>query len=501
MNAERIMARSIGALFLAVELAAAAQSPPSPTFRTSTELVQVNVIVQDKQGKPAADLRREEFQIFDNGALQEIRLFVPETEKSSPALSEPKAANTFTNQIAAPAGAHSGYSVILIDDLFSGSDPTNEEGSTLLRVRALKMLRSIPVGEKIAIYASGRTLRIVSEFTSDRDLLERQLRKWKPYPTTPAPEARPSLQTLLNPLAAPTHGEAEIARIDEVQRASAGDFQMELIADHVAGIPGRKNLIWLANKFPIGPRALQKLTRAGVSIYPVDIDGVCRLCPERPTQAMDSIAAITGGVAYYHRNDVDIAIREAMDDGRVSYTLGFYPSGNDDDRASADVHRLAVKVTRPGVVLRYGNGYQPRAPLPAPATTADLVQALNRPIDATAIPVRASVTRMQDRLNLEAMLDAGSLDLAQVQNLWTGKIEVVARFTTADGIVASDAFAQTLTLNFNQSTYNTAMRFGLAYRKELTVPARAVELKLLFANPAFGKIGMLTIPLSKVTNE
>ena len=491
--------RSIGTLFLAVELAAAQQSPPAPTFRTSTELVQVSVVAQDKQGKPVADLRREEFQIFDNGAPREIRLFVPETEKSNPAPPEPKAANTFTNQIAASAGSHSGYSVILIDDLFSGSDPTNEEGSSLSRVRALKMLRSIPVGERIAIYATGRTLRIICEFTSDRELLERQLRKWKPGPTTPDPEPRPNLRTLLNPLAGQTHGDAEIARVDEVQRAAAGDFEMELIADHVAGIPGRKNLIWLANKFLIGPRALQKLARAGVSIYPVDIDGVCRLCPERPTQAMDGIAAMTGGIAYYHRNDVNVAIREAMDDGRVSYTLGFYPSGND-DRAS-EVRRLTVKVSRPGVTLRYGSSYQPRALLPASATTADLVQALNRPIDATAIPVRASVTRMQDLLDLEAVIGVEGLDLVEAQNRWTGSIEIVARFTTADGIVASDAFAQTLTLSLNQTSWDTALRSGLAYHNELKIPAKAVELKLLIANPASGKIGTLTIPLSNMTSE
>jgi hypothetical protein len=48
------------------------------------------------------------------------------------------------------------------------------------------------------------------------------------------------------------------------------------------------------------------------------------LCPERPKQAMDAIAALTGGVAYYGRNDLDVAIREAMDDGRISYT-GFEP--------------------------------------------------------------------------------------------------------------------------------------------------------------------------------
>ena len=474
-----------------------AQSQPDAMFRTGVKLVQVSVIAQDKQGKPVVDLRRDGFQIFDNGSPQEIRLFLAETEKSDPAAPEIKAPNSFTNRIASPAGSHSGYSVILIDDLFSGSDPTNEEGSSLSRARALRMLRSIPPGERIAIYAPGRKLAVICEFTSDRDLLERQLRKWKPTPTTPAPEPRPSLQTQINPQ---MRGDAaaEMARVDELQRASAGDFEMNAVADHLAGIPGRKNLIWLANKFFIGPRALQSLVRAGVSSYPVDIDGVCRLCPERPKDMMNAVAELTGGVAYYGRNDIDVAIREAMDDGRVSYTLGFYHSS--DSQVDQQVHRLTVRVGRPGVTLRYRTSYTAEPARPTSADpVADLVQALNRPVDATAIPIKASAMRVQDHLNLEATLDAESLDLMPDRDLWRGKIEVVARFTTADGIVVGDVFSNTITLNLRQAAYDAALRDGLAYHNvELKIPANAVELKLLFANPASGKIGTLIIPLSEV---
>ncbi len=96
---------------------AAAQQ--SPTFRVGTELVQVSVIAQDKQGKPVADLRREEFQILDNGSPQEIRLFLAERKNRTPRLPNPKAPNTFTNQVAASSGSRSGYSVILIDNLFT----------------------------------------------------------------------------------------------------------------------------------------------------------------------------------------------------------------------------------------------------------------------------------------------------------------------------------------------------------------------------------------------
>ena len=46
---------------------------------------------------------------------------------------------------------------------------------------------------------------------------------------------------------------------------------------------------------------------------------------------------------------------------------------------------------------------------------------------------------------------------------------------------------------------NRAVRSGLPYhRVELKVPAKAVELKLLVASPASGKIGTLTIPLSDI---
>jgi VWFA-related protein len=493
----------------------ASQNPPGATFRAGVELVQINVVAHDKQGSPVAGLRRDEFEILDNGVPQQIRLFVTESAPADLPV-QPPASNTFTNRIARPAGSHSGYSVILIDDLFSGSDPTIEEGSTLSRVRALQMLKAMPEGEKIAIYAPGRKLRVISEFTSDRDQLIRELRKWKPYPATPAAEPRPVLRPQMNGQAGPQAGmgpgvqgpidpqagprgnaAAEMDRIDAQQRAAAGDAQMQQIADHLAGIPGRKNLIWVANKFPIGPQALRKLARAGVAIYPVDVDGVCRLCPPRPAVEMDMIAAVTGGVAYYKRNDIQVAMREAIEDGRVSYTLGFYPAIDDDGPPKP--HRLLVKTTRPGVTLRYRTVYEMEPPPAASANpVGDLARALNRPIDATAIPVDASVTKQSGRVRIEAKIGVETLDLVADQGLRTGRIEVVGRFTTADGVIAADPVAQTLILNLPQAAWDAALRDGLPWRSELTIPARAVELKLMFANPASGRIGTLTVALARL---
>ena len=501
--------RRCGLLCVIVRIGLGAQGPadvpPDATFRATTKLVQLSVIARDKQGKPVADLRRNEFQIFDNGSPREIQLFVAETGKSSPSAAEVKERHTFTNQIASSSSFRSGYSVILIDNLLSDfGDPfTQEEGSGLARQQTLKMLGSMPAGERIAIYALGRKLQVICEFTGDRDLLERHLKKWTPHVDTPVtsrvsgafpiPSTSPggNIGSQQQPRG---DAAAEAARIDTLQRASASNDEMEAVANHLAGIPGRKNLIWIASQFVINARALRTLNGAGVAIYPVDVDGVCHLCPPRPTQVMNSIAALTGGVAYYSRNDLDAAMREAIDDGRVSYTLGFYQAGEDDKAA---IHQVAVRVSRPDLSLRYRNSYQTEAVPERPPSVQDLVLAMNHPVDATAIGITASATHAQDRLDLSVSLDVSSLDLELTQGLWKGAAELVARFVTADGLQAGDLLSQTVTLNLPPAAYASMSQSGVPYHRELRIPPKAVELKLLVGNLASGKIGTLTIPLSQ----
>jgi len=469
------------AAFLLLSLTAAAQEPP-PVFRTTTKLVEVSVVAQDKQGTPIADLRREEFQIFDNGAPQEIRLFVAESPVASRAEALP--ANTFSNQLAGARGERGGYAVILFDNLVSGFGDPDEDGTGFGVQKALKVIRSMPEGEKIALYALGRKLQVVREFTSDRESLEQRLRSWKPS----VDDAVTGTALCL--------GKPDVVsdciRNDSLQRLPSLDAELMQIADHLQGVPGRKNLIWMANRFPIVMSAgVQKLMNAGVSIYPVDDAGVCRVCPPPPAQAMRALAALTGGVAYFNRNDLDVSALAAIEDGRVSYTLGFYQPGEDKQPRP---HQLRVQVRRPGVSLRYRTGYVSEPPKPVSANpVADLVTAMNRPMDATAIPLTANATRAGEDLDLALSIDVSGLDLNPDQGLWKGNVEVVARFTAADGTPAGEAVAESLKLNLRPATYESMQQSGVPYRKKLKIPAKAVELKLVVGNLATGKIGTLTI--------
>src|SRR5580698_5797022 len=52
-----------------------AQDQTSPTFKTNTNLVIVNVAVKDKSGKAIEDLRKEQFTLLEDGKPQPISVF------------------------------------------------------------------------------------------------------------------------------------------------------------------------------------------------------------------------------------------------------------------------------------------------------------------------------------------------------------------------------------------------------------------------------------------
>jgi VWFA-related protein len=467
---------------LTLRAAPTPQNPPEATFQTGVQLVQVRVIAQDKAGKPVTDLRRDEFRLLDNGVPQDLRLFLNESQQLK-SIPPPLPPGMFSNRGASRYGAHSGYSVIVLDTLLTSLADENQGGSGAIWAiqKAVHALRTLPPGESVAIYATGYKLWVIREFTQDRESLEQELRAWKPAMDVLPDQVKP----------------------EYLRR------EIEQITAHIAAIPGRKNLIWIGYRFPVAPPELQELKAADVAVYPVDAHGSViglKSAKEYAHMPLRALAAATGGVAYFDRDDLDVAIREAIDDGRSNYTLGFYPSG---DESAPQVHQVTIRITRPGVTLRYRNSYRTEAPRkPAPTKVADLVQAMYNPADALAIPLQAAAKRVhdparQDRLNIDVFLDVASLDLAPVQNSWTGKIELVAQFIAADGTVVGDrpALAQTVSLNLRQPTYDQAVRRGLRYHQELEIPAKAVEFRLLAANMADGKIGTVTIPLSEVTSD
>jgi VWFA-related protein len=172
----------------------------------------------------------------------------------------------------------------------------------------------------------------------------------------------------------------------------------------LAGLPGRKGLVWVSGGFPmfigygdpesqvniakLAPNidqevltdyvedASRALNNASVAVYPVDARGLLGLpmadasknvkivngkvpssmthVNTSHTDTMQYVAELTGGKAFFNTNDIQGAIRKVIEDSAVTYTLGFYTSEeNWDDR----YHKIKVKVKRSGAEVRAKKGY------------------------------------------------------------------------------------------------------------------------------------------------
>ncbi len=224
------------------------------------------------------------------------------------------------------------------------------------------------------------------------------------------------------------------------------------MGEHLAGLPGRKTLIWISRGFPlfvktsmgtpktppdfvdVTPKVRevsQVLSKYNVAVYPMDtrslnvgtnsIDSVTT-APTSGKQtaaemgsmygstgtgltamsqnssnkdlqdAHDSgrlLAQLTGGRTYYDQNNFDYGIRSAMDDSKLVYTLGYYPP---EDKWDSQFHAFKVQVKQSGLKLTYRSGYM-AVPDQSIADATDAHEALDKaalaPLDSTAITLYA----------------------------------------------------------------------------------------------------------------
>jgi hypothetical protein len=193
---------------------------------------------------------------------------------------------------------------------------------------------------------------------------------------------------------------------------------MTEIGRFLAGLPGRKNLIWLSGSFPSGvlpgtnfsantlgadqgqrnfgdqmKQATDLLNLGHVAVYPVDVRGLIvppiggpavmsnfHTSQARDHSTMDTIAEDTGGHAYYNTNDVQGAVVQAMNNGSTYYSMTYEPTNT---KLDGGLRKIKVKLKEPGYALAYRTTYY----------ADDLLRAAQDVADAPQSPLSPSLER------------------------------------------------------------------------------------------------------------
>jgi VWFA-related protein len=519
----------------------------------TTRLVQVSVVAHDKKGNPVADLKREDFTLRDEGQPQPIQLF--SVESNDPPSTPPPALppDTFTNRFGQQPGVPASITVVLLDGL-----NTLLEDQAYARDQVIKFLQQLQPQDRVALYTLGQDLRLLHDFTNDASLLVRALARYRGENTPLLPASQPDEQmaTLvqLNNFLAGSDERRRVFALD--QRVDMTVTALDVIARHLSGLPGRKNLVWVSSSFPISfgydtldaltppqlsmdqrfyireaERAARSLSDANVALYPVDAQGLVgpNLGTSRPQplivppslnprglrypnnsritmpshasiDTMNFLADRTGGRAFYNTNDIKGSIRRAIEDSRVTYVVGYYP---DHGKWDGRFRSIKVEVKRAGIQVRARRGYfaLPDEQLDPKQRIQVMREAALSPLDATTMALTVHVNRPtvpgSRLIRAQLQLDPHDVRLDHDNTRWKGVLDFdfIQRDPHGKILNATD---QVLTLELLENTYTKAMREGFQFSKELEVVNDAAELRVITRDEATGAIGSVSIPVGKL---
>lgn len=363
-----------------------AQNPHSGAYksqevlRTHTRLVVVDVVATDSKGQPIRDLKAQDFTILENGKPQSISDFTFHHPSGEPAVQAVKLPPHVVSN--APQFRASSMNVVLFDTVngdFSEHAYAKDE--------LVKFLGSSQIGQPMAIFALENQLKLLHDFTTDPAALKASVMRYKPpaqHTMTESIESRASVFS----------NEGNFHTSDRDIETTLN--QLNALAKVLKGYPGRKNLIWLSESFPLNlfpesslrssitgqdlknagnapstfenlqtaapfksyaalvKRVSDALMDAQVAVYPVDAGALGRDSHMSAQHTMNDMAAWTGGEAFINRNDLAVSMRTSIDDGSTYYTLEYYP---DNKKWDGEFRAIEIKTDRPGIKLRYRPGY------------------------------------------------------------------------------------------------------------------------------------------------
>jgi VWFA-related protein len=373
-------------------------------------------------------------------------------------------------------------------------------------------------------------LRVLHDFTADRaELIKRISATYVALRDTPpdSPVALSDADVLdMSPI------ELSLSRMNRflgARRILDTFSAFEQIANYLASVPGRKSLIWVTSGFPsalgydrnskedmsnveawsraVGTerrtfspemdRLVRRLNNADVAVYPVDARGLLMGPGGRINLAtMTEIGSRTGGRAFYDRNDIDTAMRNALDDSQFSYTLGYYPANAANDGKYRDIR---VKVRRPDVVLRYRRGYDAPANVKRePEFKAGLQQIFGSPLDMTVLPVSAHAAKKAEMLDVQIRLVPSTLVFRDEAGRRKSKFSIFFAFRPEDASGQLRISSVPGNFNLTPEQYQQLLLRGLNFRRQFSIPPAATSFRVVVRDEESALMGSVTIPLSAV---
>jgi VWFA-related protein len=326
---------------------------PEDIVRVTTQLVQTDVVVTDKNDKIIKDLKLEDFELYDNGKKQDLKFLEFVGVEGADKERRSEGARPSAPGYVEPAG-NTGVSArdlkrvvaFVVDDL-------TMEAVDLPSVRKMMLDfvdNKMRDGDLVAIVRVVGGNGLLQQFTTDRQLLRRAIASIRvvlhPFadiqsPDAPKMDARALQAQGLNPEAGAPSVDSPLSATDNPEIFSPNDDTIRYfrglaalstasyVMQNLKDIPGRKNLVLITNGLSLFQgdnsgninfsslfdQLSDNAFRAGVVLNTLDPRGLRATPGVKGFQATPAKSAMVGGNPTFGRGDpgIDSALGSSLD--------------------------------------------------------------------------------------------------------------------------------------------------------------------------------------------
>ncbi len=526
--------------------------PPTPlprgkgTIRSTVDLVEIDVQVTDRNSKPLKGLKQEQFTVTEDGKAQKISTFdyndIEKLETASATEEAPIMVPIGSVASSQPIKAmvHDHRMIVLFFDL------TSLQPDDLLRSTraAEKYLREqMTPADLVGIFAFGNTLKVIANFTNNRELLQQSVEALIP--------GHEAALAQLAEAATAANGEAAVTE-DTGAAFTADDTEfnvfntdrklaaMEAVCEVLEGIPGKKSVIqFTSGVTQTGEEnrsqliaATNSANRSNVSIYTVDSRGLLSATPggdasvgasggtamfsgatvisqsqsrQDSRETLATLAGDTGGRSFFDLGDFSKVFQNVQNDNAGYYLVGYYSTDSARDGRWRRIH-VRIAQLPPGAHIRTREGYY------APKnfglfTTEDRERQLEEAFrsDTPEVELPVAVETAQFRLErnqvfvpIAAKLAPSALQWAQKRGSHETAFDFAAEVRDAKTNRVAGALRDTITVKIDAEHFQDMQQRALVYQGGIILSPGEYKLKFLARENESGRIGTfedkLTLP-------
>jgi VWFA-related protein len=453
--------------------AAAAQDEGAFRVRVDVDMVTIEVTALDRRDNPVPNLKREDFELYEDGKKQDI-------VSLDEIVAGPGSSALGASPIAGPTMRRGKTVFILFDD--SAISPQYIKTS---RDTAERFVREhMRPQDLFAVAQYDMSMKILQNFTSEKEEVLAAIR-------------RPAAASMGSAL----YFENLLRALDKIFQAIAPiRGQKSILIYSQSGFGPSYTTPTLANTYAATLMAAKKANVVIYTLSPEDLGssggsmggmpatmpgggrGLGAISSLGAAVTLRSLATESGGFSIYNTNNYDSELDKF--DQRLSnyYILGFQSSNPKHD---GGFRKIEIKTRAKGVTLKYRPGYQDRRPVDVLASSRQektLLTALATPSTATQLPITFRPAYFYDSLQSARVLIAARLQMEKAALKKKGgqletDLNIMGVAYAEDGSVAA-RFSETIPISFAKEQEAEFRKSALPYRNYFKLRPGKYRLKL-----------------------